>query len=251
MKAPAPIIVRVESLTAQYGEHIILEDIHFDVHRGEVFAILGGSGEGKTTLLRCMIGLMEPLKGAIFIDGKNLVQTQGEDRLAVLSHMGVMFQSGALLGSMTLLENVRLPLEELTHLPKEVIDAIARNKLALVSLSDYADYYPAEISGGMVKRAAIARAMALEPSILFLDEPSAGLDPITSAQLDQLIVELSKTVGMTIIVVTHELPSVFAIAERCILLHDKKIVAIGNPMALKQQSENAWVNQFFNRKPEP
>jgi len=242
-------IIRVEHLTAQYDDRVILEDISFDVKAGEIFIILGGSGCGKTTLLQHMIGLLTPAKGNIYIDQKNIVTAEGAEHLKILEEIGVMYQSGALFGSMTLLENVRLPLEEFTDLPLEAMNIIASDKLKMVGLGDFCDYLPAEISGGMKKRAAIARAMALDPKILFMDELSAGLDPITSAQLDQLVLDLSNILGSTFVLVTHELPSIFTIGQRCIMLHDKKIIAEGNPKTLRDECDNVFVKQFFNREP--
>ncbi|OGT30968.1 MAG: polyamine ABC transporter ATP-binding protein [Gammaproteobacteria bacterium RIFCSPHIGHO2_12_FULL_35_23] len=241
-------IVQVKSLRVSYSDRIILDNINFTVQPGEIFVVLGGSGSGKTTLLNHMIGLYDPIAGEIILDGQDIVQAEGEQRKKILRDIGVMFQSGALFGSFTLLENVRLPLEELTDLPLTAVNMIALNKLKLVGLGKFAHFMPAEISGGMQKRAAIARAMALDPSILFLDEPSAGLDPITSANLDQLILRLAKSLGITFIIVTHELPSIEAIADRVIMLHDGKIIAEGDPKTLRDLTDNEYVRQFFNRR---
>jgi phospholipid/cholesterol/gamma-HCH transport system ATP-binding protein len=246
------VIVEVRGLTAAYGEEVILKDISFEVKRGEVFVVLGGSGCGKSTLLKHLIGLFPLASGEVLIGGENLASAEGSDRQRILRRFGVAYQSGALFGSMTLSENVTLPMEEFTRLPSTAREVISWMKLKLVGLEGFGDHLPAEISGGMQKRAAIARAMALDPAVLFLDEPSAGLDPVTSAEIDALILRLREGLGMTFVIVTHELASIYAVADRVIMLDKRKkgIIAEGRPQDLRDHSTDPYVRRFFRREVE-
>lgn len=242
-KADQPI-VEVRGLAIGWGDVVLQKDLYFDVKPGEVFGILGGSGAGKSTLMRFLIGLERPMEGEIDIAGCGF-----PDLEAGLPPFGVMFQAGALFGSLTVGENVSLPLEEWTDLPGDAIGAIANAKLRLVGLDGASEKFPAELSGGMKKRAAIARALALEPELVFLDEPSAGLDPVMAADLDELISTLSKSLGLTVVLVTHELASIARIANRVMMLDKeaKTSIAIGDPRELRD-SEDPRVSDFFNRR---
>ncbi len=248
---PADPIIEVRNLVARYGERTILENLSFRVRRGERLVIVGGSGCGKTTLLRHLIGLQRPAAGEVWIDGAEVGQANEEELRRIQRKFGVLFQSGALFGSLTLGENVALPLEEYTNLPRPLIDMVVRLKLSMVRLDGYEEFRIAELSGGMKKRAGLARAIALDPMILFFDEPSAGLDPITSAELDHLILQINRSLGTTIVVVTHELSSIFTIAERALMLDGtaRGIIAEGDPKWLRDHSEDPRVRAFFNRQP--
>lgn len=243
-------IIQVTDLTAGYDDDIILENVTFDVNPGEVFVILGGSGCGKTTLLRHLVGLNRPLSGRVIIDGDDIASNDSAVVDNALKKIGILFQSSALFGSMTIEENVALPIAEYSDLSRQAIFDLVRMKLCMVDLSGYENHLPSEISGGMKKRAGLARALALNPKILFLDEPTAGLDPPTSAEIDALILHINRAIGTTIVIVTHELDSIFSIAQRVIMLdkETKGIIAEGNPEYLKENSDIESVRAFFNRQ---
>jgi len=241
-------IIEVENLVAGYGDTVILENISFNVYPGEIFVILGGSGCGKSTLLKHIIGLIPPISGVITIDGDMVTEDDEGTFKRIIRKIGVLYQSGALLGSMTIGENIALPITEYAGLEPESVDRIVRMKLKLVGLEGFEHHLPSEISGGMKKRAGLARAMALNPAILMFDEPSAGLDPVTSAGLDELILNLNSILGTTMVVVTHELSSIFTIADRIIMLDrkTKSIIADGDPRYLRDNSTDPYVREFFN-----
>lgn len=245
-------IIQVRDLTARYGEETILEGVSFDVFEGEVFVILGGSGCGKSTLLKHLIGLIRPYSGQVIIDGDDISHGGSPVINRLLRKIGILYQSGALFGSMTVAENIALPIVEYTDLSSDLVSSLVRMKLNLVQLEGYGDYLPSEISGGMKKRAGLARAMALNPKILFFDEPSAGLDPVISAGLDNLILHLNKSLGTTMVIVTHELESILTVAQRVIMLDKgtKGIIAEGDPRHLRETSRNPLVWRFFNRQAE-
>ncbi|MCK5802454.1 MAG: ATP-binding cassette domain-containing protein [Lentisphaeria bacterium] len=240
-------IIQVSGLEVHTSEGVLLDSLDFTVDQGEIVVVLGASGCGKTTLLRHIIGLSPPSAGEVLIGGQSIVHGDNDVRETIMRSFGVLYQSGALFGSMTLLENVCLPFEEHTDLPSRLIDQLARTRLASVGLAGFEDYLPANISGGMKKRAGLARALALEPPILFLDEPSAGLDPISSAALDKLILRLRDAYGTTMMVVTHELDSIFTIADRALILQDKHIAAYGPLNEVMGRSDNEWIQEFFSR----
>ena len=241
--------ISVRDLTMAYGDFVLMRGLTFDVRRGDVFVIMGGSGCGKSSLLRHMIGLHEPAKGEILYDGDSFTNAEPEHRDELLRRMGVLYQQGALWSSMTLAENVALPIGEYTELSADEIREVACMKLALVGLKGFEDFYPSQISGGMRKRAGLARAMALDPDILFFDEPSAGLDPISSRLLDDLILELRDSLGATIVVVTHELASIFTIGNNCIFLdvETRTAIAHGDPKELRDHSDQPAVRRFLTR----
>ena len=247
--ASATPAITVSGLTMAYGDFVLQRDLDFTIGRGDIFVIMGGSGCGKSTLLRHMIGLNEPAKGEILYGTESFTRAGPDRRKELLRGIGVLYQSGALWSSMTLVENVELPLGQFTDLGPDEIHDVARLKLALVGLAGFEDYYPADISGGMQKRAGLARAMALDPDILFFDEPGAGLDPISSRLLDDLIVELRDSLGATIVVVTHELASIFAIATNSVFLdaESRTMIASGLPTELRDRSSNPRVRRFLRR----
>jgi phospholipid/cholesterol/gamma-HCH transport system ATP-binding protein len=251
MGAATPAI-SVRGIAMGYGSRVLLEDASFEVARGEIVVILGGSGSGKSSLMKVIIGLVPPRSGDVLIKGRSIVNASAAERASIQRGLGVMYQSGALFGSMSVLDNVRFPLDEFTDLPPAARSLTARLLLDLVEMPGAAGLMPGELSGGMLKRAGIARAMALGADILLLDEPSAGLDPITAANLDQTILALRDSLGVTCVVVTHELRSIYRIADRAVMLDpvQRRIVADGKPAELRDHSPDARVRQFFNAQPD-
>ena len=243
-------IIQVKDLVAGYGDDVILNRISFDVYEGEIFVILGGSGCGKSTLLKHLVGLVKPLSGEVIIDGDILSDSDTVAFQRILRKIGILYQSAALFGSMSLAENVALPIREYTDLPKKSVDTLVKMKLKLVNLEGYENYLPSEVSGGMKKRAGLARAMALNPRILFFDEPSAGLDPISAADLDNLIIRINTSLKTTMVIVTHELQSIYNVAHRVIMLdkQSRGIIAEGNPVELRDHSQDPLVRNFFSRQ---
>jgi len=245
--------IEIRNLTMAYGSFVIQRELNFDVNRGDIFVIMGGSGCGKSTLLKHMLGLISPSKGDILYNGDSFVNASPQQQDAVRQHWGITYQSGGLFSAMTLAENINLPLQLYTNYNSSEIADIIAYKLALVGLAGYQDYYPSEISGGMRKRAALARAIALDPEILFFDEPSAGLDPISSRLLDELIVQMKESLGATVVMVTHELPSIFDIASNSVYLdtNTRTMIGYGDPKYLRDHSDQAVVKQFLARGIEP
>jgi phospholipid/cholesterol/gamma-HCH transport system ATP-binding protein len=241
--------IEVRNVTMAYGASVIQRDLSFIINQGDIFVIMGGSGCGKSTLLKHMLGLILPSSGDILYSGTSFFQASESQQGAMRQRWGISYQSGGLFSAMTLAENITLPLELYTrYTPAEISDIVAY-KLALVGLAGYQSYYPSEISGGMQKRAALARAIALDPEILFFDEPSAGLDPISSRLLDELIVQIKESMGATVVMVTHELPSIFAIANNSVYLdnNSRTMIAYGNPADLRDYSDQPVVRQFLTR----
>ena len=241
--------IEVRGLMMAYGDRVVMQDLDFEVRRGEIFVIMGGSGSGKSTLLKHLIGLKKPANGTILFDGEDFGEADDSARKGILRRMGVLYQNGALWSGLTLAENVALPLEEYTDLSAVEMAEVVSLKLALVGLRGFESYYPVEISGGMRKRAALARAVALDPEVLFLDEPSSGLDPITASRLDDLILQLRDSFGTTVVVVSHDLDSIFKIADRAVFLDitEKTMTALGEPVDLRANPPSDEVQQFLTR----
>jgi len=252
MTTPDTNVIEVRNLTMMYGQLVIMQDLNFTIQRGEVFVIMGGSGSGKSTLLKHLIGLKKPAKGSILFDGEEFNIDDDAQRKGVLRRMGVLYQNGALWSGLTLAENVALPLEEFTSMDERSIAEVVSLKLSLVGLRGFEAFYPSAISGGMRKRAALARAIALDPEVLFFDEPSSGLDPISASRLDDLIVELQASFGTTIVVVTHDLASIFRIADRALFLDitEKTMTALGSPAELRDNPPSDEVHRFLTRSSE-
>jgi len=250
--APPPEPIEVKELTMSYGPLVIMRDLSFEVRKGEIFVIMGGSGSGKSTLLKHMIGLKKPATGTILFDGEDFIEADEKSRRGILRRMGVLYQNGALWSGLTLAENVALPLEEYTELDRDSIGEVVALKLALVGLRGFEKFYPSEISGGMRKRAALARATAIDPEVLFFDEPSSGLDPISASRLDDLILQLRASFGTTIVVVSHDLASIFRIADRALFLdiEEKTMTALGSPADMRDNPPSDEVRRFLTRTSE-
>jgi len=248
LTSPDPHIT-VRDLTMAYGDFVLMRDLNFTINRGDIFLIMGGSGCGKSTLMKILIGLKAPARGQVLYGDTSFWEAVADERDRLMKRFGILYQSGALWSSMTLAENVALPLQLNTHLPASAIREVVSLKLALVGLAGFEEFYPSEISGGMRKRAGLARAMALDPEILFFDEPSAGLDPISSRRLDDLILELRESLGATVVIVTHELPSIFGIGTNSVFLDtdSRTMIAQGDPQALLRESRDPKVREFLTR----
>ena len=249
-ESTSPAIIQVHDLVAEYGDDIVLKNVTFEVQPGEILAIIGGSGCGKTTLLKHLGGLKPPASGRITIGGLDITDQENGEFKAALRKIGILFQGGALFGSMSIAENVALPIREYTDLRAGAIADLVRMKLCSVDLGGYESHLPSELSGGMIKRAALARALALDPEILFLDEPTAGLDPVISAEIEELVLRINHSLGTTMVIITHSLNIIFKVAHRVIMLDKsaKGIIAQGDPVELKEKSANPQVKQFFNRQ---
>lgn len=245
----SPVVIDVKGLSVGYGDYVLLHDADYQVNKGDIFIIMGGSGCGKSSMLRVLTGLLPPLKGQVIINGVDMVNGKADDIQKIREKSGILYQSGALFSSMTLAENIMLPMQQYSDYSPTTMRELTGLKLALVGLKGFDDFYPSEISGGMKKRAGLARALALDPDIVYFDEPSAGLDPISSHNLDELIIELNRSLGTTIVVVTHELASIFTIGNNSIFLDaaSKTILARGNPKELLKNPPNKEVYEFLTR----
>jgi phospholipid/cholesterol/gamma-HCH transport system ATP-binding protein len=240
------VVIRVRGLAKSFGSHRIWNSLDLDVYRGEILAIVGGSGQGKSVLMRVITGLVVPDAGQVALFGRNVKQITPQERVAIEKRWGILFQDGALFSSLTVLQNIQVPMREHLDLPQTIMDDLAFLKLSMVGLPTDAAYkYPSELSGGMRKRAGMARALALDPEIVFLDEPTAGLDPIGASDFDHLIRKLQQTLGLTVYMVTHDLDTIFTVADRVAVLADQKIVRTGTPSELQQHPNHPWIKEYF------